>query len=256
VEKYWIDGESAMSKTTQAAAKAEALFEQYMAMGPTRSIIRLHAECRLSDGDEAPSIRTLERWSSSHGWDRRAKQFDHDAAERGKYQLLIQFADVLQERKQISLDHAMILHNYFRNGMTRVEHHTEVAKDGSIVREWDERIPLQPEQIPVSRFYACMAAEKQATMIEQALVGAASDRRELYEERMGQEGPAITVLGPEAMQELGLKVGKLVRQLAKTTEARRAQRELEIIDQEPDDEPERDLADDPNLMWEEVDDDE
>jgi tetratricopeptide (TPR) repeat protein len=42
------------------------------------------------------------------------------------------------------------------------------------------------------------------------------------------------VLGPKAMQELGLKVGKLVRQLAKTTEARRAERQLGVIDQEPD----------------------
>jgi hypothetical protein len=226
---------------------------QVLAMGPERSLQRLVSEWRQSDGD-APGLRSLERWSASHGWDRQARQYDHDAAERAKYQLLIQFADVLQERKQISLDHAMILHNFFRNGMTRVEHHTEVAKDGSIVREWDERIPIPPEQITISHFYAYMAAEKQATMIEQALIGAASDRRELYEERMGQEGPAITVLGPEAMQELGLKVGRLVRQLAKTTEARRAQRELEVIDQEPDDEFES--ADDPGLQWEEVTDDE
>jgi hypothetical protein len=71
---------------------------------------------------------------------------------------------------------------------------------------------------------------------------------------MGQEGPAVTVLGPEAIQEIGLKVGKLVRQLAKTTEARRAQRELEVIDQEPASE-EFESADDPNLMWEEITDD-
>ncbi len=72
---------------------------------------------------------------------------------------------------------------------------------------------------------------------------------------MGQEGPAVTVLGPEAIQEIGLKVGKLVRQLARTTEARRAQRELEIIDQEPD-EVEFESADDPGLQWEEIEDDE
>jgi Sec-independent protein translocase protein TatA len=149
----------------------------------------------------------------------------------------------------------MILHNFFRNGMTRVITRTEQAENGDIIREWDERIPLPPDQIPVSRFYAYMAAEKQATMIEHMVVGAASDRCELYEERMGQEGPAITVLGPEAMQELGLKVGKLVRQLAKTTEARRAERELEIIDQEPDDEPAYESADDPGLQWEEITDD-
>jgi hypothetical protein len=199
-----------MSRATHAAARAESNFEEYLAMGPTRSLKKLATELR---------------------------------------------SGVLEERMEIALDHAMILHNYFRNGMTRVEHHAEVAVNGSIIREWDERIPLPPDQIPVSRVYACMAAEKQATMIEQALVGAASDRRELYEERMGQEGPAITVLGPEAMQELGLKVGKLVRQLAKTTEARRAQRELEVIDQEPDD-VEFESADDPGLQWEEVDDDE
>jgi hypothetical protein len=245
-----------MTRTSHAAARAEAIFEDYLALGPTRSLKKLANELRSNCGNEAPTQRTLETWSARHGWDRRASQFDHDEAERAKYQLLIQCADVLQERKQISLDHAMILHNYFRNGMTRLEHRTEVGTDGSILREWDERIPLPPEQVPHARLYACMAAEKQATMIEQALVGAASDRRELYEERMGQEGPAITVLGPEAMQELGLKVGRLVRQLAKTTEARRAERELEIIDQEPDDEPAYESADDPGLQWEEVDDDE
>jgi len=62
------------------------------------------------------------------------------------------------------------------------------------------------------------------------------------------------LLAAEAMQELGLKVGKLVRQLAKTTEARRAERELEIIDQEPEDE-EFESADDPGLQWEEITDD-
>jgi hypothetical protein len=244
-----------MTRTTHAAARAESLLEQYLALGPTRSLKKLATELRSNVGDDAPTQRTLETWSSRFGWGRRARQYDHDAAERAKYQLLIHRSGVLEERMEISLDHAMILHNYFRNGMTRVEHRTEVAGDGSIIRQWDERIPIPPEQIPVSHFYAYMAAEKQATMIEQALVGAASDRRELYEERMGQEGPAITVLGPEAMQELGLKVGKLVRQLAKTTEARRAERELEIIDQEPDDEA-FESADDPGLQWEEVDDDE
>ncbi len=244
-----------MTKVTQTAARAESAFDFYLAMGPTRSLQRLVAEWRYGDGERA-AIRTVERWSANYGWDRRAKQYDRDVAERAKYQLLIQHANIQQQRNEISLDHTMVLHNFFRAGMTRVEHRTEVATDGSIVREWDERIPLPPEQVPHARLYACMAAEKQATAIEQALVGAASDRRELYEERMGQEGPAITVLGPEAMQELGLKVGKLVRQLAKTTEARRAERELEIIDQEPDDEPAYESADDPGLQWEEVDDDE
>ena len=244
-----------MSRTSHAAARAEAVFGDYLALGPTRSLKKLASELRSNYGDEAPTLRTVENWSAHHGWDRRAKLFDRDETERAKYQLLIHRSGIREERLEISLDHAMILHNFFRNGMTRVEHRTEIAPDGSILREWDERIPLPPEQVPHARLYACMAAEKQATMIEQALVGTASDRRELYEERMGQEGPAITVLGPEAMQELGLKVGKLVRQLAKTTEARRAERELGIIDQEPDDE-EFESADDPGLQWEEVDDDE
>jgi hypothetical protein len=243
-----------MSRATHAAARAESIFEDYLAMGPTRSLKKLASELRSNFGDDAPTLRTVENWSAHHGWDRRAKLFDRDEAERAKYQLLIHRSGILEERLEIALDHAMILHNYFRNGMTRVEHRTEVAADGSILREWDERIPLPPDQVPVARVYAYMAAEKQATMIEHMLVGAASNRRELYEERMCQEGPAITVLGPEAMQELGLKVGKLVRQLAKTTEARRAERELEIIDQEPEEEFES--ADDPGLVWEEVDPDE
>jgi hypothetical protein len=243
-----------MSRSTHAAARAEAIFEDYLALGPDRSLKKLASELRSNFGDDAPTLRTVETWSSQYGWDRKARLFDRDEAERAKYQLLIHRSGIREERLEISLDHAMILHNFFRNGMTRVEHRTEVGTDGGIVREWDERIPLPPEQVPHARLYACMAAEKQATMIEQALVGAASDRRELYEERMGQEGPAITVLGPEAMQELGLKVGKLVRQLAKTTEARRAARELETIDQEPD-EPEFESADDPGLQWEEIEDD-
>jgi Sec-independent protein translocase protein TatA len=231
------------------------MFENYLAMGPSRSLKKLANELRSKCGDDAPTQRTLETWSSRHGWDRKAKQFDHDEAERAKYQLLIHRANVLEERRSIQLDHAMLLHTTFRDGMTRLEHHTEVAEDGSITQEWDERVPIPADHIPVARGYFYMAAEKQATAIEHLVLGTAATDRDVYEERMGQEGPAITVLGPEAMQELGLKVGKLVRQLAKTTEARRAERELEIIDQEPNDEPAYESADDPGLQWEEITDD-
>jgi hypothetical protein len=46
VEKPWNDGENAMSKTAQAAAKADLSFEEYLAMGSERSIHKLAAYLR------------------------------------------------------------------------------------------------------------------------------------------------------------------------------------------------------------------
>ena len=70
--------------------------------------------------------------------------------------------------------------------------------------------------------------------------------------------PAGTVLGPEAIQELGIKVGHLVRHLAAATGRRRQEAEMRVIEHNPD-EDETDYGDEDEesgVVLEELDDDE
>src|SRR5579859_4353890 len=221
-----------MTRAAQAQARAEELFQQYLGMGSERSLRKLAAELRHSCGENPPSLRTLENWSARYGWERRAKQFDYEEAERAKRELLARRANVQVERCEIALDHSWVLHHYFREVMTRVESRTQVGDNGSIIRQWEERVPIPPDEIPKADLFAAMAAERQATMIEERLVGTARKEHETYLEQMGRDGPQIQVLGKEAITEMGIKVGTLVREIAKNTEEKRALRELQMAQEE------------------------
>jgi hypothetical protein len=78
VEKGRNDGEFEMSKATHAAAKADRWLQEYLAMGDDRSLRKLATEApRIASArgySYVPLLRTLGRWSSLHGWDRRARK--------------------------------------------------------------------------------------------------------------------------------------------------------------------------------------
>lgn len=66
----------------QESAKAHSAFLDYCRMGPGRSLGKLSAIYRQKDGDPTAGIpptrllRTLERWSSKYGWQKRVEAWD------------------------------------------------------------------------------------------------------------------------------------------------------------------------------------
>jgi hypothetical protein len=88
----------------------------------------------------------------------------------------------------------------------------------------------------------------------------ATDRYQEHQDQQADTGIGVNVLGPEAVREMGVTVGRLVKHLAATTERRRAESNLSATERDPcEDEsalPESDDPDDPILFLEEVGDDE
>lgn len=58
--------------------KHREAFERYVELGATRSLGRLHDHLQREKAD-APSIRTLESWSSEFGWQQRLSDLEREA---------------------------------------------------------------------------------------------------------------------------------------------------------------------------------
>jgi len=145
VEKGRNDGEFEMSKATHAAAKADRWLQEYLAMGDDRSLRKLATEApRIASArgySYVPLLRTLGRWSSLHGWDRRAREDDAAVMERARNQLMRRRADLAEQRVEISLQHSQAFHMLARGGLTREETTTEVMDDGSFREVTTSRPP-------------------------------------------------------------------------------------------------------------------
>jgi len=261
VEKWRYDGEYEMSKATHAAAKADTWFQAYLAMGDNRSLRKLAAEIRQRGGtvteEYAPALRTLESWSAKYDWDRRAREHDAEVMERARNQLLRRRAGLAEERVEIALAHTLAFHMLVRSGLTREETTTDVMDDGSI-REVTTSRPATFAEMSKVDLHAIITLHNTAVATERALLAGASDRYRANLAEQGEQGAGVTVLGPEALMEMGTKIGSLVRKLSATTERRKAERADATVVQTSSEQPvfNDDDPDDPGLEWEEVDEDE
>jgi len=136
-----------------------------------------------------------------------------------------------------------------RSAMTIEDEESIGNPDGPVMR------PRNFNEMSKSDIYAMLALLGMARAIDKDILGDAQAAYERYQEQQGSEGPVINVLGPEALTEMGIKIGKLVKHLARVTEDRRADKALAESAREQA-EPEFESADDPNLCWEEIPDDE
>ena len=64
------------------SSKARAAFEAYVALGPARSLEKLHQ----NSPQTAPSLRSLKEWSRLYGWLERARLADAEVAMRERAQ--------------------------------------------------------------------------------------------------------------------------------------------------------------------------
>ena len=259
-----------MSKATVAEARSEMWFDEYLALGGSRSIRRLAAEAqqilsRLPKGQAVPSDRTLFQWSARYGWDRRAKQHDRTVRDNARSHLLEEQEDLAVQRQRIALDHSLAFHALVRDFLTirtpvmdpnnPKEQLEAVQDDGSLAPVFNSR-PARKEDLDRADVYLMSHLHTVALTTERLYLGNAAERAREYREQQGG-GNEMTVLGPEAIREMGIKIGTLVEKLSETTERNRAQRRLEVIEGETT-AAEQPLynADDPNLIWEEVPEDE
>lgn len=261
-----------MSKASSGESRAELWFSEYLRLGSDRSLRKLAAEteqiCSIHGWDRPPSERTLFDWSARFGWDRRAKAHDAEVMEMARAQLLKKCAGLAERRTELALDQTLAFHALVRSGLTIetpvLDEHgngrTEVLDDGSI-RPMVTRRAATFRELRKADIAAIIALHNAAVGTEQRLLAGAPDQYREMQNRQGEDGPGITVLGPEALQEMGNKIGGLVRILRETTDRRQAEAAQaatangSATDQPPPVDPNYD-PDDPGLMWEEVDDDE
>jgi len=105
--------------------------------------------------------------------------------------------------------------------------------------------------------FSMITLHNTAVATEKALLAGAADRYQQYQAEQGDVGPIVNVLGPEAIMEMGILVGNLVKKLDKVTSQRRAEKALSIAEHDPAPPVDADSnPDDPGLEWEEVDEDE
>lgn len=61
--------------------KAAAAYEEYAAMGPSRSLRKLAEKLHQSSPESSPVIETIKVWSKAHHWQDRVKLFDAERIE-------------------------------------------------------------------------------------------------------------------------------------------------------------------------------
>lgn len=75
-----------------ASARQERAFDLYLKLGPDRSLAELARLLRSDPGRaslrRAPSLRTLENWSTRHGWQKRVAEVERKEREEAERQHL------------------------------------------------------------------------------------------------------------------------------------------------------------------------
>ncbi len=141
--------------------------------------------------------------------------------ELARTQLLRRRAGLAAERVELALGHAQAFHALVLSGLTREVDIDEVQDNGSIKTVKGTR-PGTFQELTNGDIYATVNLHNTALATERALLGGASDRYRAMQNRQGDDGPGVTVLGPEAIQDMSIKIDRLVRHLTRAPEHRKA----------------------------------
>jgi hypothetical protein len=83
-------------KPAKESAKAKKACEQYLLMGPDRSLAKLVVQLGHPPGYE----RTLKEWSTCHGWQDRCKEYDQEQASARR-------REIEEARREMDKEHAL-----------------------------------------------------------------------------------------------------------------------------------------------------
>lgn len=100
--------------------------------------------------------------------------------------------------------------------------------NGGLEEVFDSR-PARKEDLDRADVYLMSHLHTVALTTERLYLGNAAERAREYREQQGG-GNEMTILGPEAIREMGIKIGTLVEKLSETTERNRTQQRLEVIE--------------------------
>jgi len=248
-----------VSSTASAAAKADVWFNQYLALGEGRSIKLLISNvqeaCRAGEGGPPPPERTLFSWSSRYGWDRRAREHDKQLAARARDKVLKDQATTAEERAEVALGTSMAFHALVRDALTHREPRmdpkdpeiqlTGIADDGGVVDLFNYR-PKTWEEIRPD-VYAVVALHGLAIATEKQYLGDAVERYQTHIADGESKAPVIEILGREAVVDMGISIGKMVRRLGAITDVKRAELAAAGESEAP-----REIESGPEIEWEEV----
>lgn len=81
-----VDGGTDEKRKPRETARAVNAFADYVALGPGRSIRKLHDAYVIAAGDGKPAenVRQLERWSADHNWQGRLAAMEADRLAAGQ----------------------------------------------------------------------------------------------------------------------------------------------------------------------------
>jgi hypothetical protein len=170
-----------------------------------------------------------------------------------------------EQRLEVALEHTMAFHSLVRSALTVEEpildtdgtQRIEVHADGSFTPLVTYR-PAMFRELSRQDINALISLHNTAVATERTLLAGAADRYQEHQAQQVDAGVGVTILGPEAVIEMGTAVGRLVKHLAATTERRRAEQSSSDLENGPyADVPSdsvNDDPDDPELHWEEIDD--
>lgn len=84
------------TKSTKESAKAREACEQYLLLGPERSLSKLAAAM----GKRPGYVQVLKDWSRDHGWQERAREYDKEQAAKRRLELE-------EARREMDKEHAL-----------------------------------------------------------------------------------------------------------------------------------------------------
>lgn len=102
----------------------------FLALGPSRTLATLAEKLRQDFGDAAPSDRTIETWSSKHGW--QALALAHDAEVAGKAGQLVS-SNQAADLAALNITPKSVLQEVARIGFSNIGEFIEVQADGTAV---------------------------------------------------------------------------------------------------------------------------
>ena len=248
-----------MSNASVAAAKADVWFNQYLELGEGRSLRLLAAKapllCSEGVGGAPPPERTLFSWSARYGWDRRAKAHDTQLRAQARDQVLREQATTATERAGVALGSSMAFHALVRDALTHREPRMDpqnpeeqliqVADGRGLVPVFDYRPKTWDEVRP--DVYAIAALHGMAIATEKQYLGDAVERYHTHITDGESKAPVIEILGREAVTDMGISIGKMVRKLGAITDVKRAELAAQGEKEAP-----REIESEPEIEWEEV----
>jgi hypothetical protein len=226
---------SMVSGPSVGAARARRAYwlQQYLAMGPSRSLAALAARPSRDQDvtDKAPAVGSLKRWSTTDGWQERARAFDAQVNARATEQAAERLATERRQREDVRTQLSRDYQALIRSALEPVE-----IIDVARFQRTGERVVLGQRPRVLSDF-----TPDEITMIEK--LHKMAEHTQLVNdgrptERIALEGGAIdkpliyTPIDHATQEQLYGRFETMVKEMREATAARRnaqsSQRSIDV----------------------------